>query len=149
MKGINYPVSIQQINKFENQNPNISVNIFTFEDGDVIPLRISKQIENTHHIDLLLLHSEENSHYISIKNLNNFLSLRNGKRNKFFFVDTVYMVFSMRNCLKIILHTVRFTENRKLNYRPLKSVALNSKILKKHYVFHMLFMQTLKHSTNV
>lgn len=41
MQGIHYPVHITQISKFENQN-NISVNVFGYEDKDIFPIRITK-----------------------------------------------------------------------------------------------------------
>ena len=42
--GIEYPVSLKDIDKFEKQNPNISINVFGNENG-IYPLRISKKID--------------------------------------------------------------------------------------------------------
>lgn len=41
MRGIQYPVRVQQITKFENQN-DISVNVFGYEDKEIFPMRITK-----------------------------------------------------------------------------------------------------------
>ena len=41
-KGISFPMQLQDITKFENQNPGISVNVFGCEE-EVFPLRISKR----------------------------------------------------------------------------------------------------------
>ena len=62
MKNLNFPIGINQINTFEKQNPSISINVFTFENNEAVPLRITKCIDIRHHIDLLLLQSENNSH---------------------------------------------------------------------------------------
>ena len=45
MKGIEFPVKLKDIDKFEKQNPGISINVFGYE-GDTYPLRISKRNEN-------------------------------------------------------------------------------------------------------
>ena len=51
-KGIEFPVSLKQIYKFEKQNP-FAVNVFGIEGEKVYPLRISKEREKQF-IDLLL-----------------------------------------------------------------------------------------------
>lgn len=45
MRGIQYPVRVQQITKFENQN-DISVNVFGYEDKEIFPMRITKSKKN-------------------------------------------------------------------------------------------------------
>ena len=39
MKGIEYPVSLKDLNKFEKQNPTISITVFGYERKSVYPLR--------------------------------------------------------------------------------------------------------------
>jgi hypothetical protein len=41
MTGIDFPVSLSQIDKFERQN-SISVNVFGFDEGEIFPLYLSK-----------------------------------------------------------------------------------------------------------
>ena len=41
MEGIEYPVSLKDINKFENQNPTISSTVLGYEGKSVYPLRNS------------------------------------------------------------------------------------------------------------
>lgn len=85
MNDLNYPVTIDQIKKFEKQNHSISVNVFGFEDKHVLPLRITKCQNRAHHIDLLLLQSETESQYVLIQNINNFMSSqRKGNRTYHF-----------------------------------------------------------------
>ncbi|WAR16234.1 hypothetical protein MAR_030828 [Mya arenaria] len=42
MNGIEYPVTLKAIDRFERQNATISVNVFGYENGDIYPLRVSK-----------------------------------------------------------------------------------------------------------
>lgn len=62
MKGIQYPVSIQQIDLFEKQNSNISVNVYMYEKKkskfggehpQIYPVRLTKKVRSSH-VHLLL-----------------------------------------------------------------------------------------------
>ena len=68
--GIEFPVSLKQIDKFENHNP-YAINVYGYE-GVVYPLRISKK--NDQVINLLLIANEETNHYCWIKNMSRLLS---------------------------------------------------------------------------
>ena len=68
--GIEFPVSLKQIDKFENQN-NYAINVFGYE-RVVYPLRISKKNEQV--INLLLIADEETNHFCWIKNMSRLLS---------------------------------------------------------------------------
>lgn len=85
MSGITFPVTLPEIRKFENQNRNISVNVFTYEDESILPLRITEQHNRTHHVNLLWLKRGDKSHYCLIKNLNRFLSRTKTHRGQTFF----------------------------------------------------------------
>ena len=71
MRGIEYPVAVKDIDRFENQN-NISVNVYGLEKA-VFPIRITKQ-NNRHHVDLLYISEEETSHYVLIKDLSRLIT---------------------------------------------------------------------------
>ena len=73
MRDIHYPVSINQMKKFETQNSSIPVNVFVCDDGEIISLRITKEKNRPDHANLLLLKTETASHYCLIEHLNNFL----------------------------------------------------------------------------
>ena len=64
-KGIDFPVKVKDIQKFENQNPYLpGINVFSINDDDKIyPLRLAKKS-----IDLFLFSEHENQHYSLIKN---------------------------------------------------------------------------------
>ena len=69
--GIEFPVTIKQINKIEKQN-NIRINVFGYENKQPHPLYISKE-KFKDHIGLLLITKDENQHYVLIKDFNKFM----------------------------------------------------------------------------
>ena len=93
MKGIAYPVDLKDINRFEKQNPDISISVLgNNKDKRIYPLRISKftkvkkEDERKHNIVLLLIKNGDNSHYCYVKNLSALLSSQVNKHNhKFYF----------------------------------------------------------------
>ena len=70
--GIEFPVSLKQIDKFENKNP-IAINVYGYEDC-VYPLRISTKHDAQKRIDLLIISDNETNHYCWIKNRSRLLS---------------------------------------------------------------------------
>ena len=85
MKGIQYPVNFRDIDRFESQNPNISISVLGYNEKDktIYPLKRSNYTGSEHDIILLLLNGwkkdkngeeKENSHYILVKNKNALLS---------------------------------------------------------------------------
>ena len=77
MEGISYPVDFRGIDRFESQNPDISISVVGYNNKSegVYPLKISYyskyKIEEgrKHNIVLLLIKDGENSHYCYVKNL--------------------------------------------------------------------------------
>ena len=67
--GLKFPVKLIDIKIFEKANPEISVNVFGFEEEKVYPLKISKEKRSICG-DLLLI----KEHYCLIKNLSRLLS---------------------------------------------------------------------------
>ena len=76
MKGIEYPVSLKDIDRFEKQNPEISITILGFNEKDkVYPLHVSEYIYNRkHNIILLLIERDGVKHYCLVKNSSRLLS---------------------------------------------------------------------------
>ena len=85
--GIKFPVSLKQIDKFENNNP-YTINVLGYEDAVVYPLRISKKNEQNCEqvINLLLIANEETNHYCWIKNMSRLLSseINNHQHKRYF-----------------------------------------------------------------
>ena len=93
MEGIAYPVELKSINRFEKQNPDISISVLGYsKDERVYPLRISKytksnkENERKHNITLLLIKNGDNSHYCLINNLSRLLTSQvNSRKGKLYF----------------------------------------------------------------
>ena len=85
MEGIDYPVSLKDINKFEKQNPTISITVLGYEEKNIYPLRISDNTDREHNIILMLIEQDEVKHYCLVKNLSRLLSsqISNGKRKEY------------------------------------------------------------------
>lgn len=70
MEGIEYPVKIASINRFEKQNPNIAINVYGYEEEDdrIYPLRVTEHRHRQHVIHLLMLSGEtrDSQHYCLI-----------------------------------------------------------------------------------
>ena len=72
--GVTFPVTIKDIDKIEKQNQ-INVNVFGYdrETRETYPIRISKA-KFPDHLELLWIEEKEKSHYVLIKNFNQFMS---------------------------------------------------------------------------
>ena len=85
--GIDFPVKLKEIDKFENQNP-YRINVLGYENKEIYPLRISNKATNELTINLLLINDKNsdkiNNHYVWIKDLSKLLSKQisnyNGKK---------------------------------------------------------------------
>ena len=70
MKGIGYPVDFRGIDRFESQNPDISISLLGYSEiKGVYPLKISEHTKRKNNIVLLLIKDGENSHYCLVKNM--------------------------------------------------------------------------------
>ena len=78
-KGISFPMEAEKIDRFEKNNPKISIHVF-YLDGNVQPLRISDE-ERKINIDLLLVEKDGNKHYCLISSLSRLLSKQVTKRD--------------------------------------------------------------------
>ena len=67
MEGIEYPVSLKDIDKFERQNPSISITVFGYDEKCVYPLRNSNNTNREHDIILILIKEEGVNHYCLVK----------------------------------------------------------------------------------
>ena len=84
MDGIEYPVSLKDIDKFEKQNPTISTTVFGYKEKGVHPLRNSNNMDREHKKVLILIEKDGVSHYCLVKNVSRLLSSQvsnhNGKK---------------------------------------------------------------------
>ena len=82
MGGIEYPVKLLDINKFEKQNETISITVFGYNEKDkVYLLRKSKHSNRSCKIKLLLIEKEGASRYCLINNISRLVSSQVSKHN--------------------------------------------------------------------
>ena len=74
MERIDYPVSLKDLNKFEKQNPNITITVFGYERKNVYPLRNSANTDRDYNIILMLIEEGGVKHYCLLKNISRLLS---------------------------------------------------------------------------
>ena len=82
MEGIDYPVSLKDINKYEKQNPTISITVLRYEGKSVYPLRNSTNTDREHNVILMLIEEGGVKHYCLVKNLSRLLSSQVSNHNE-------------------------------------------------------------------
>ena len=106
MKGIEYPVKIKDISKFESQNDGTAINVFALEKSNDIntlyPVYITNRKNRLVEIDLLYLEKNGNTHYCLIKDLSSIFN-KNGNR-----------VSICRNCLMIFSKLDAFRNHQEI-----------------------------------
>ena len=121
MEGITYPVELKSINRFERQNPDISISVLGYSKEDkVYPLKISKINKNCkHQIVLLLIKDGENSHYCYVKNISALLvSQYNKHKGKREYCFNCFNSFKSSEALKNHLEYCNINECIKINMPP-------------------------------
>ena len=74
MKRIQYPVSLKDLNKFEKQNPSVSITVLGYERKSVYPLRNSDYTDRKNIVILLLIEKDGVKHYCLVKDLSRLLA---------------------------------------------------------------------------
>src|SRR5271155_1650745 len=107
--GIEFPVKLNDIDKFERNNVGISVNVFGYEEY-VYPLRVSEVCDKVCNskIDLLLIVNDSTQHYCLIKNLSRLLYSQTGE------------------------HTLHYCRRCLNGFREIKSLAKHNEYCKEH-----------------
>lgn len=109
---IKFPVDLKNVTKFEQKNPTISVNIYTYDDdvNKVRTLRLTKNVKEKHvHLLLLTKKLKKNdeipkTHYCWIKNLSALLSAQiSSNGHAMFFCD---------RCLNHFMTTARLEHHK-------------------------------------
>ena len=67
MEGIEYPVNLKDSNKFEKQNPTISITVLGYDGKSVYPLRNNTNTDRDHNIILMLIEKDGVKHYCLVK----------------------------------------------------------------------------------
>ena len=75
-EGLKFPVNLSDINKFENHNSSISVNVLSYENLDYL-LRISEyNYKRSRTVNVLLISDDTKQHYCWIKDISKLFSLQ-------------------------------------------------------------------------
>ena len=78
--GIEFPMTLRQIDKFEKQNPFL-INVLGYESGrNVFPLRVCGLDRGRTPIDLILISNDETNHYCWVKDKSRLLSSQKSKK---------------------------------------------------------------------
>ena len=118
MKGIKYPVDFRDIDRFEKQNPDISITVLGYsKEEKVFPLKINKIKENRkHQIALLLIKDGENSHYCLVNNISALLTTQfNNHKGKREYCFNCFNSFKTAEALEKHLEYCNLNECIKLN----------------------------------
>jgi len=114
MAGLDYPVSTKQIPHFEDNNPEISVNVLTVdEDAKSFCVEyLSPHRSRTHHINLLLLEDPSNPakrHYTYVKNMAALVSHRTKHNVKTYVCNSCLHPFQKQETLDRLYPVLRQT----------------------------------------
>ena len=74
-------MSLKELNKFEKQNPSITIKVLGYEGKNVYPLRNSTNTDRDHNIILMLIEEGGVKHYCLVKSINCFLASQTTKHN--------------------------------------------------------------------
>ena len=95
--GIEFPISKKDYNKIEKKN-GIRVNVFGYENKQPYPIHISKE-DFKMELNLLLLESDGNKHYVLIKDFNSFMFKQTKHKSKKNFCMNCLQCFSSKEVL--------------------------------------------------
>ena len=78
--GLEFPVAVNKIDRFEKNNPSVAVNVLAIGKGkEIYVCRRSKHFNREQAVNLLLLNNKEKRHYAAIKSLSRLLGASNSK----------------------------------------------------------------------
>ena len=80
-EGLEYPVAINKIDKFERRNPEIAVYVLSNDNG-IYVCRRPKEVDEKKIVHLLLISDGEKRHYTAVKNLSRLLGQENSKHKE-------------------------------------------------------------------
>jgi len=101
MTGIDTPVALSSIPKFETQNPTISINVLVYEKKDLIPVYTSKFCnQRPRHVNLLLLSKGDKFHYTLITSLSRLVGDRTKCHRKNHVCPYCLHPFRYEHCLQ-------------------------------------------------
>ena len=98
--GIDFPTPVSQIDRLERQNLNLAINVFGWENGQVVVHRISEKGGEVPRINLMLTKQGENTHYSLVKRLSALLFDQSKNCNSKHFCERCLHGYSRRDFLE-------------------------------------------------
>ena len=98
--GIDFPMPVSQIGMLERQNPNLAINVFGWENGNVVVHRISEKGGKIPRINLMLTKQGENTHYSLVRRLSALLYDQNRHNESKHFCERCLHGYSRRELLE-------------------------------------------------
>ena len=96
-EGLEFPVSINKIDKFEKSNRGIAVNVLFSNKKSIYTARRSgRTVKCKKQLNLLMIVDCEERHYTTIKNISRLLSKLNGKTKRISLLHELFEWFSDR-----------------------------------------------------
>jgi len=101
LSGLNFPMPVKDIPKFEKLNPDISVNVLASGDGEgYVPLHVSKERNRRHHINLFLIEGPERCHhYVWIKSMSRLVAGRTKHEHQTYVCNSCLHPFRTKDVL--------------------------------------------------
>lgn len=147
---IEFPVKIDDINKFEEQN-NIPINIFMIneeydKENEVSqhfkPMYLHKVKNEKKPINLLLIEDEDKSHYVYIKNIRAFIRCKNTEN--LFVCDKCFKVFREKSAFENHIKHNKCEEALKVQKKLPQAEKYNNKTKKLEKDNHVVKYKTTK-----
>ena len=98
--GIDFPTPVSQVDRLERQNPNGSINVFGWENEQVVVHRISEKGGQTLRITLMSTKPGENTHYSLVKRHSALLFDQRKNSNSKHFCERCLHGYSRRELLE-------------------------------------------------
>ena len=98
--GIDFPITVSQIDRLERQNPNLAINVFGWEKEHVVVYRISEKGGEMPRINIMLIKQGENVHYSLVKRLTALLYDQKRHNEKTFLQTLPARLFKERTARK-------------------------------------------------
>ena len=98
--GIDFPTPVSQIDRLERQNQNLAINVFGWENGQVVVHRIREKGGETPRINLMITKQGDNTHYSYVKRLTALLYDQNRHNESKHFCEGVCMATKREIFLK-------------------------------------------------
>ena len=126
-------MSVRDVPKFENLNPNISVSVSVFEDRQLIPLHLSPHRDRQHTVHLLLLSDGNTQHYTLIRNLSRLVGGRSKHNGETHVCPYCMHCFRYEHCLNNHIPNCAIHKPQVITFPEEEDAVLSYKDIQKNF----------------